>query len=221
MEAMLNWNNKDNEVFYEQRSEILETWAQAGGLSTWPDLIAIETYIKPVENILEIGSGYGRVLQYLKQHHSDKKITAVEKSHELFNTLTLQFEQSVTLHQCDIANFKTQQRYDLILWLWSGLTDFSKSEQPHIIKHLQQFLTPQGTLIIETFPHDLTPSNGSIIDNQSYELTHNELSLHGYIPSPDEINTYATNAALQLKELIEYKTSSNRKRKLYILKPII
>lgn len=215
---MTDWHNKDNDLFYETHPEILRAWAKAGGLSTWPDLIAIEPYIATADSILEIGSGYGRVLQYITQHHPDKKISGVEKSQNLFNTLTAQFKQNVTLHQCDIAHFNPMTSYDLILWLWSGLTDFSELEQPNIIKHIQPLLTTCGTLIIETFPHDLTPSNGSITETQSYKLTHGDSSLHGYIPSPAQMKTYAAHAALDVTKIIEYKTASQRSRKLYVLK---
>jgi len=211
------WINKDNALFYEKNTPILQQWAEAGGLTTWPDLKAIESYITNASNILEIGSGYGRAISYLLKHHSDKQITALERSSQLINVLNLQFEKKIAVVHADINEYKTTKPFSLILWLWSGFTDFSKAEQPTILQHVQSLLASKGALIIETFPHDITPANGSTTASQYYCLSANQYSLNGFIPTPDEMHDYAENAGLMLKELIEYTTTSGRTRKLYCL----
>ncbi len=217
MNASHHWANEDNTLFYEHSSDILKDWAEQGGLASWPDLIAIESYLDRADSILELGSGYGRVLSYLTQHHKNKRISAIEKSNQLFNLLTIQFKHDVQLHHCDIADFSSMQRFDLILWLWSGFTDFSRHEQLPILQHIQPFLTLKGKIIIETFPHDLPPANGQLLEAQNYKLTANDLALHGYIPSPDEMAAYARDSALHLEKVIDYTTTSKRHRKLYVL----
>lgn len=212
-----NWTNSDNATFYEHNTDILQEWADAGGLASWPDLIAIHAYIDNAERILEIGAGYGRVQHYLLEHFPNKSLSALEKSSELFNTLKQQFAQRISLIHADITTYTSKQCYDLILWMWSGITDFSQAEQPQLLKHIQPLLSDNGRLIIETFPHDLTPVNGSTVDTQSYLLTANEFTLHGYIPSPEEMRHFAEQAGLTLEKQLTYTTDSGRERKLYVL----
>ena len=210
------WSNKDNAQFYEHNVQTLQHWAELGGLANCPDLIAIKPYLERANTILEVGPGCGRVINYLCEHYPDKALTAVEQSRQLYDTLEQKYSQHTLVH-ADIAAFNTTHRYDLILWLWSGITDFSQAEQLPILRHVSQLLSPTGTLIIETFPHDLTPANGSTTDTQSYNLTANDLSLQGYIPSPEEMQRYATTLSLKYNNYITYTTESGRERKLYPL----
>lgn len=210
------WSNKDNAVFYEQNIQTLQQWATQGGLARCPDVIAIKAYIEKANSILEIGPGFGRVIRYLLEHYPHKTLTAVEQSQQFCDSLKQNYPQ-ITLFHSDIATFTTTKRYDLIIWLWSGLTDFSQTEQLPILRHVSQFLSPAGTLIIETFPHNLTPANGSTTDTQTYSLTANNSNLRGYIPSPEEIQYYASKIPLNYNNYITYTTDSGRERKLYLL----
>jgi phospholipid N-methyltransferase len=212
-----NWTNCDNAHFYENNLEVLQQWAEAGGLAACPDLQALAPYLAQSHSILEIGAGYGRVQSYLLEHYPEKKISALEKSAELYKMLQQQFQNRIELIHADITSYTTETKYDLILWLWSGLTDFSQLEQPIVLNQIRQLLKSNGKLIIETFPHDLKPANGDITATQSYLLSVNDFTLHGFIPSPEQMQCYANQAELKLEELILYTTDSGRQRKLYAL----
>lgn len=211
------WSNADNHSFYDNAEVILTDWSKMGGLTNCPDLKAISAYIQKANTLLELGAGFGRVMQYLSNHYPDKQLFAIERSQQLYTKLQQLNLPNTTLYHSDIQKFNSNLKYDLILWMWSGLTDFAKDEQQNIIGHIQKFLTATGYFIIETFPHDVTPANGSIEDNQNYTLTAENKQLHGYIPSPQEMQTYADALNLNLIELIHYTTDSGRKRKLYVL----
>ena len=212
-----NWSNTDNTFFYENGCHILQNWSQQGGLASCPDLQAIKDYIIPATQILELGAGFGRVINYLTTHYPDKQITAVEKSSQLHTMLKQQNYSNVQLHHADILTFQPEQQFDLILWLWSGLTDFSQTEQPEILSKIQGLLSDNGTLIVETFPHDVTPKNGHMKSSQRYTLSAEGMQLHGYIPSPQEMAAYAKKLGLRLHETLIYTTDSGRERKLYLL----
>lgn len=212
-----HWSNKDNSHFYETNTNTLKHWAEIGGLAHCPDLIALKPYLKQAHDILEIGPGYGRVINYLEQHYPHTSLSAIEQSHQLCLQLKQDHPQ-ITLFEADIKTFETTKHYDLVLWLWSGITDFAQSEQLIALEHAAKLLTPTGTLIVETFPHDLTPANGSTTDTQSYTLITNDSSLNGYIPSPTEIKYYAEQLALNYNDYITYTTGSGRERKLYPLR---
>lgn len=213
-----DWSNEDNSAFYEHHCTTLEEWAKQGGLATWPDLLTITDYIKPANTILEVGAGYGRVLDYLMMHYPKKELSALERSQHFSHQLEKKYGKNVTLYPTDVKMFYAEKRYDLILWLWSGLTDFAQFEQAAVLNHLARFLDPNGRLIVETFPHDEVPANGSINQPQTYQLTADSMQLHGYIPSPVEMEEYADVVGLKIETIRQYRTSSDRMRKLYVIK---
>lgn len=214
----MTWTNNDNGAFYENSADTLQAWSSLGGLDSCPDLLAIQNYLDTADTILEIGAGFGRVIKFLKNCYPNKKITAIERSTKLYDLLKLQSTPNTELILSDITHFQSNKSFDLILWLWSGLTDFSQKEQLNIIRHITLFMKKEARFIIETFPHDAVPANGQVTATQHYILNANNKDLHGYIPSPHEMQNYADALNFVIEKTIYYTTSSDRKRIMYVLK---
>ena len=213
--AVMSWVNKNNGQY---TADVLEQWASLGGLNSCPDLLAIADYITPAKTILEVGAGLGRVINFLTNTYPQKKITAIEKNPALCELL-MKKQNSVEIITADIMTLHTKKNFDLILWLWSGLTDFAKQEQLNAVSHVASLLHKEGRLLIETFPHDAIPANGSLTTSSQHYVLHTDThDLFGYIPSPDEMADYAKASGLIIEKIIRYTTDSGRNRLIYALK---
>ena len=113
-----------------------------------------------------------------------------------------------------MPNFKI----DAVLLLWSGISDYSKKEQLKLFKKIASLLDKEGLFILETIDHNLTPSNVTNFEKQTYTVNSAFGNAYGYVPSPKEIKNYANKTGLKLIKQISYETITNRKRVLYILK---
>jgi len=213
------WSNCNNAAFYEETpANVFMEFAARGGIDSCCDLELIKPYLDQAKSILEVGAGYGRVIDYLINNNFAAKITALERSKQFFNLLTQKYQNKVNLIQVDLPNYQTTDRYDLILWMWSGISDFAQEEQLPILSLLTKLLTKNGILVIDTLVHSKKLKNESYSAGKNYVIEVNECKIYGYKPSPEEIDAYA--AALnfkQVKHLLEYETNMKLKRNLHIL----
>jgi phospholipid N-methyltransferase len=213
-----DWTNKDNFAYYELIPyEIQKNYTVIGGLDVFSDLKLIKNYIDNANSILEVGACYGRVLDYLIQNNFKGKITAIEKSTKFFKLLQNQYSDHVNLHHEDISTFSTSDKFDLILWMWSGISDFAKDEQVQILQGLYNLLPSKGILILDTFSHAIKPVNAISSHDQSYLVHVDDCILYGYLPSPEEMNNYGNLVGFKSVEYLPYKTTTNRERAIYLL----
>jgi SAM-dependent methyltransferase len=214
------WNNFDNRLYYEDVSfEKQYGFSKIGGLDVHSDLEILTPHIEKSHSILEVGACYGRVLEFLIKNNYHGKITAIERSKKFFKLLTDNYRTDATLVNSDIKHFITKERYDLILWVWCGISDFSPKEQPKIIKILFELLNKNGLLVIDTIDTAVAPINVSCTnsDTQNYTLDIGKSILSGYIPSIEDMSDYANNMNIKLTAK-KYLTSKNRPRIFYFLK---
>src|SRR5262245_7580327 len=124
------WVNDNNNLFYENISiEANITNSILGGLESGVDLDLIKSYIESSNSILEVGAGYVRVINYLLDRKCPAKITAIECSNKLYKYLSHKYFDRINLIHADLKLFCPNENYDLILWLFSGISDFAKIEQ--------------------------------------------------------------------------------------------
>lgn len=212
------WTNEINAAYYEHiPTEIQRNFAEIGGLDTCCDLKQIEQFLFDAKSILEVGAGYGRILNYLINNKFGNKISAIERSSKFYNYLKNNFSNHAEIIYANLMKFQSNDKYDLILWMWSGISDFSKSEQLIALSRLSKHLSKNGLIIIDTFSHKLKPINASASNNQSYTVHVKNCTLYGYIPSPLEMEVYATKINLNSIKYIPYITPAERQRALYIL----
>lgn len=215
-----NWSNENNRPYYddEYTVEALKTYATRGGLDTYQDLKLVFPYILKASSILEIGAGYGRVIDYLLNLKFKKQLYAIERSPTFCKLLRKKYARNtINIIEDNIQTTSSLKPVDIVLWMWSGISDFSQQEQLLVIKKISTLINPQGHLIIETFHHTTKPINAIVSTNQSYVIPSGKRIVYGYIPSPQEIEKYAVAAEFMNVKHLEYQTTTGRPRNMYIL----
>lgn len=214
----MNWKNADNIGFYDEVSmEYWENYLSKSGPENGIDIQKITSYVTQAKTILEVGAGYGRVLDLLKQYEGDKQLTAIERSERMCQILREKFGHSIHLFEEDLLSFQTDNSFDLILWMFGGIANFSQQEQWQVLQNLQRHLQPQGSLIIECIASSDGLDHAAFEKNQEYSITIDGSLLHVYIPCLVEIQQYAENLGFATCQCLPYYTSNGTQRNIYIL----
>ena len=224
---MINpWSNIDNNIFYEKLSaKGLEDIAKMGGLANGPDVLHCKKYWQNAQNILDIGSGYGRVIDCLLRNGYSGEIVSVERCETLYNSLHTKYlaNTKVRTLKIDLHDILLplsplySAKFETILWMWSGIADFPSAEQSNIVCKLAKMLKPNGTIIIDTMPTKITPVLGKEAGSQCFTTTINNETVHTYEPSEAEIMEYAKTAGLSKLSTTTCTTDIGRERRLYLL----
>lgn len=212
------WTNQNNARFYENISiQEVKTLSIEGGLEDGCDLDLIKDYIDNAPSILEVGAGYGRVLNYLFKHNYPGKITAIERSKKFCKYLHNEFANKVQLYEADLLDFDINDKFDLILWMWTGIADFGEEEQCCILERLKEYLQPSSTMIVDTIPTSIKPFHTIQAEENYHILKRLNIPHYGYFPTSEQVHNYGS--LLQFKKIIsqEYQSTTNRKRLLYFL----
>jgi len=214
------WTNQDNAEYYERVPvEIFKQYAIRGGLDTGCDMdIIYDDYLKYAPSILEVGASYGRVLKCLLERGYAGKLIAVEKSQHFGSYLRDLYQDKVDIHTCDIENFVYDEPIDVVLWMWSNISEWPKEHQLTMLKHIMSFSKPDGFVIIETISHTTPPINVNQYNIQNYKASTAYGTVQGYIPSIEEVAAYATKIGITEVRHIPYLTSTNRERIIHILR---
>jgi precorrin-6B methylase 2 len=214
-----SWLNADNAELYEKMPlDFFMRMAAQGGLDTCNDVAAIESYINKASSILEIGAGYGRVIEFILKQNYNGQITAIERNYKLYQHLERLYSNKVTLVNADIQQVKLTSKYDLMLWMWTGICEFSKPEQQAVIKMLADYLAPNGFLIIDIIPIEFKTQHTIAYDKHNRIVSTPFGSDYGYFPDHFEIMEYIDNANLALHEQRVYYTSTNKEDHLYVIR---
>ena len=213
-----DWNNSDNVSFYEEMSmEYFMYGVTQTGLSNGCDIDAIQKHINKASSLLEIGAGYGRVLEHVIKRGFDGELFAVERNSKMYQHIKKEYGNKAKIINTDIRQMKIDKQFDLILWMWTGIAEFSKPEQPSIIKILASHLSPNGLIAIDVVPIECSTANTADIDK------HNRIIIapHGtescYLPSSGEIDSYAKELGLSQGQTIAYETSTKKQRNIHII----
>ncbi|MFN7096235.1 MAG: methyltransferase domain-containing protein [Gammaproteobacteria bacterium] len=212
------WSNTDNIDLYENMPlDEFYKIAVTGGLDFGKDIDLIMPYIHSAESILEVGAGYGRVLNHIITRGYSKKLACIERSKKLCQWLKSQYQHRATIHEGSIMTIVSQEKYDLILWMWTGLTEFGQLEQPIVLKKLFEQLMVDGKIILDMVPLAEKPLNTLELTVQEHIIQTKYGIDHCYIPSEQQINNYAHQLGLKIIEKISYKSLPERTRLLYVL----
>jgi phospholipid N-methyltransferase len=214
------WCNKDLEEYYDNVPiEELVSFTKIGGIYNCCDLDLVQDYIKAASNILEIGGGFGRVVNYLYNTNPDAKITAIERCKRLFNHLYKLYSDKVNMINSDLLDFESTEKYNLVLMMWSGLVEYPKVDQSKVLEKLKSFLSDSGILIIETLSHKSIPKNVTNFDTdkRSYIVKTSYGNAYGYIPTDEEIRQYAIHLGFKCIKQIPYISSSNVERLITVM----
>lgn len=214
-----SWSNADNASYYEAIPiETLKGYAVKGGFEDGCDIDIFYGRIKNAKSILEVGAGYGRVLKNLISRKHNGELFAIERSQNLCRYLTDTFSDKATIIQSDINCFDPDQKFEVILWLWSNISEFPKNEHVQILKKLAGWLTDDGVFILDSISHTTKLADDFFMKDQSYVNKTDFGTAYGYIPSTAEIDSYAHTLKFSNIEHIDYQTDTNRPRTIHVLK---
>lgn len=213
-----NWTNAHNFAFYDKLGVLgLIDRAMKCGLEDQPDLEALRPIFSGLSspNILDIGSGYGRVSDWLMRNVKNVSITLVEHSKPLFLYLERKFNSSnCTVLNEDILNMSLNENFDLALLLWSGIADFSESEKPILLERVSKRIKEDGKLVIDLPPEvtrdAIRKEEGQLVLNVS-KSTH-----HGHLPSETELKELMINCSFTQSQKIDYISSNGLSRRLFV-----
>lgn len=181
------------------------------------DLQLLLPYFKQVDTILEVGPGFGRVLDFLLQNCLPLSVSAVETSSIFCDYLSRRYLADVTLHHRNILQFDSDHQFDMVLLLWSTIVDFVAFEQQQLIDKLSHVLSDDGFLAIDMLIDPLR--SGSATDYSGRELSIDDgmIRHRGYLPTKNELNAMAHNAGLELFDAIEYVVPKSSDQPLRVL----
>jgi len=218
--ATPSWNNSHNRAMYRKMPiPYLAKGAIEGGLDDGCDVKAITIYIKKAKSILEAGAGYGRALQFIIASDFSGRLYAVEREPKLCRFLRRKYPQIKVICD-DMRHFKMKYKFDLILLLWASLSEFCKAEQLLTLKNFVAHLNRDGYLIFDSIPLGCKTIRAITYDKHNKVVKTPYGDDRIYLPSLQEIELYAQKLHLSVEKIITYKTKTNRKRNLYVLRKI-
>ena len=216
-------SNDHNVNFYNAIN--LRTFTASAGLDSCPDLETMEAALTPDRGsmkVLEVGAGYGRVVRWLLGKGYGK-VVAIERSVAADEIERRQADEVAAgrlefLRQ-DVRDLATEERFDLILWMFSGISDFSPEEQHRVLGNLAKHLAPGGQLVLDLPPTQR--SNATRVEGKTQVIEIPGLpTYHGTVPTVSDIEGLAQRLGFAQVEQIPYQPLSGqpeRDRVLYVL----
>jgi len=187
------------------------------------DVALAEGYIPSIHSrILEVGAGSGRVVDYLL-NHSYQSVAALERSRNV-TTLQSRYADAVSdgrlrIHASDLDQFRSYEPYDVVLWLFCSITDFSSQEQCEMLHILSCNLNPGGEIIVD-LPQGCT--NGMDIHGQEHLIEEEGMpTYHGFVATIDEMNEYRHELSFRRLSGRPYTTFTGPERALFIFSGLV
>jgi len=211
--------NDDNITFYDKIAlEKFKELATMIGMDTWAGMEVVFPFIEDKKVIVELGAGYGRVIDYLLKNNFQEEIIAIDRISWLVEHLKKKYSnQKVSVFQQDIKDLHIPKKADAVLWMWSGILELSPKEQLKSIQNIYHTLSENGILIIETPYKELR----CVGEFQTKKVIHFEAdwgSIDAYLSDFQEIENFAKKANFQSLDFKTYKTSKGIERIIYFLK---
>jgi len=101
---------------------------------------------------LVAGIGFGRDIHWLLKETA-LTICAIDHADRLIDDAQKEFAdvERVEIQQCDILEIPDSfGKFDIILWMWSGIIDFVGDQKSHALKNIGNCLAKDAILVIET-----------------------------------------------------------------------
>lgn len=212
-------NNDSNKEFYNTVPlDVFQSLTQQGGFKDCVDLKLIEQQLPQNASVIEVGAGFGRCVDFLLERKHTGKIWAIEQSTPLSKVLQDKYGNisNVEVINADIKTFELNQKADVVLWMFSGLLDFNRDEQPVVLKRLRTFLKDGGILFLDIPQlHKLTLAKFTSEQDILMETPYGNIAT--FLPSSADIKQYAEESGFKNVSLIDYNTTTDKKRSIYRL----
>ncbi len=197
--------------------EFMNNIIDSAGLKEGCDVELAEPFISRSGRLIDIGAGTGRTIKTLRRLDFSNEIYALERSAAFIEELQKIKDQRLHISYGDMFEGDLPSGIATALWLFSGITDFSPSEQQQMIAKIWQCLSPGGYLVIDSVQIE-AENNGVAIDKQVHEIRTDFALWRGFVPSDGEIRQWAINAGFREFRTLPYRSSTLRKRNLFLLR---
>lgn len=209
-------NDKNIDFYNKLGVEPFQKLSKVGGFDSWVDLEIVYPFIDHASSIMELGAGYGRCLDFFLKKGFKGKLIAIEKAKSYLDHLNKVYAGKVEVLDADIKKLALDQKVDVILWMFSGIIDFSPEEQVACIKNLSKFLNPNGKLVVDV-PRLGFKTYADHEDNQRLKFDSEYGLLECYIPSIEDMSRYMSEAGFSNFIRKDYMTATEKARTVYIL----
>lgn len=209
--------NKTNKLFYNQVPlEVFKGMAKQGGFAEHKDLKLISSQIPADAKVLELGAGYGRCVDFLLEKNHSGQIIAIEQSPSLIDVLNEKYKtiSNVIVIQDDLNSTKTVFEAEIVLWIFSGLLDFSRDEQLSVLKKIRSWIVNEGKLFVD-IPQLTNLTIARYTTKQDVVMDTPYGSIETFLPSADDIIAYASAAGYAGITAVDYDTDTGKKRTMY------
>ncbi|ANQ47560.1 class I SAM-dependent methyltransferase [Flammeovirga sp. MY04] len=209
-----------NVAFYQNMPiQVFKKFADQIGLANGEDLDQVYNTIKEGKEIMEFGSGYGRIVKGLKDKGYNGKLYAVEIVDALIDKLSLQKTDNIEIIHSDLTELEWKNdSLDYILWMWSGILELTEDEQQAVIKKAYKWLKKGGALIIEC-PMNKAISKVGMLSNDKKIVVEEEWGvLNATLVEAEDVALYSSKAGFESHSLQTYTTTTNLTRAIYTLK---
>lgn len=171
-------------------------------------------FLRDKKNIVEVGAGYGRVIDYLLGKNFPGQFTALEKNQVLYEGLLQRYAKSpVIIKHQDFLTYDALAQHDAVLCLWSFISEFSHEEQGVIFRYLGEHLREGAHAFIDVMDIAAMGLDKGVYKNIDEDPLHIRL----YFPSVTEIQTYCEQANLLLKSSVQYTTTQGVSRRIFVI----
>jgi SAM-dependent methyltransferase len=106
--------------------------------------------------ILDLPSGYGRALRFLRVAYPEAEIVACDLNRDAVRFCARRFGAKPRDSTPDLDRLSFPQRFDLI-WCGSLLTHLSESDASSLIALMRRSLAPRGVAVVTTHGEHLAP----------------------------------------------------------------
>jgi SAM-dependent methyltransferase len=165
-------NLKNQSMLYDNLSiNTLKNLVEKIGLSECPDIKSFEEYIDDNMSILDIGSGYGRAIDYLIKMDRNLSVTGIELNKNYFMALKKKYNNVHLLNECILHN-NIKDTFDIVLMLWCFIYELSDFEISKLLTKIKKSITENSYLFVDVLNEGAAPSNAIHIKNDIYETNY-------------------------------------------------
>jgi SAM-dependent methyltransferase len=212
-----DWSNEDNRAFYQNMSiDEFKHFSIPSHLAEKKDIQNISKLISAAYSILEVNAGFGRVIDGVFELRFKGEVTAIERMPSFCQYLRKKYRQRCHIIEGDILFYDFKDKYDVILFMWSSIAEFSPSEQRYLIVKLSKLLNTGGHIVIDILESNATLPHARKSESQQIEIKHHQ-TVRGHLPTDREWQTWFQVANVSVDQLIRYQLTDRIKRKCYVI----
>ncbi len=128
----------------------------------------LKNYLKPADEILDLGCGHGFLASYLLEQQF--KVTGVDASEKLLK-IARKNNPKMTCLYGDIQSIKIDKKYDAIVEWWC-LFHLNKQDQLQMFKRFSDWLKPNGILEFTTGDSDHEAIDSTMLNQPLFFCSH-------------------------------------------------